>query len=363
MNSRRTLSRPTRSGAEQLAKLAEADGIVLQVAGRLRSQTASPALGRGSKPNKEGQVMVVKYGDEFNNYLFGTDEDDELYGLGGSDILEGYLGNDTLDGGAGADTVRYLTAPGGVTANLAAGKVTGGDGADTVLSIENIEGSSYTDVLDGTDGSNRFSGGGGDDTLRTRGGTDTLVGGAGRDTLDGGAGTDAVDYSTDPKGVSIHLNAGVGTDGHGSQDTLLNVENATGSVYGNDILSGNDGVNVLNGSGGEDYLLGRGGTDHLTGGFGHDLLLGGITGPDGSRDYFYFGDGHGDDTIIDFEDGKDQIVYDSSVSSVRVHNFGYDAVIYTENDPDRGTVMIEGMAGRIDGSDISVAGASDLMIA
>jgi Ca2+-binding RTX toxin-like protein len=307
--------------------------------------------------------MVVKYGDEGNNYLPGTDEDDELYGLGGNDILDGNLGDDTIDGGAGVDVARYIHAPAGVTANLAAGKVTGGDGNDTVLNIENLEGSSFRDVLDGTDGSNLFSGNGGNDTLRTRGGADTLVGGAGYDTLDGGAGSDTADYLTAPKGVSVDLLAGVGTDGYGSHDTLLNVENAIGAAYGNDILAGNDGVNVLNGGWqGDDYILGRGGIDHLIGELGDDTLIGGIDGPDGSRDYFHFGYNDGDDTIRDFEDGKDQIVYDTSVSSVRVYNFGYDAVIYTNDDPDHGTVTIEDMAGRIDGNDISIAGGGDLMM-
>ena len=316
--------------------------------------------------------MVVKYGDEGNNYLPGTDDNDELYGLGGDDSFDGFEGDDTIDGGDGADFASYVHADAHIEANLAAGKVTSADGNDTVLNMEGIGGSIFGDVLDGTNGDNSFYGNAGDDTLRTLGGTDTLNGGPGNDTLDGGEGRDTADYLSDPTGVFVDLYYGIGQDGWEASsddyDTIRNVEGVTGAAYGNDTLLGDDGVNYLDGGWqGDDYLVGRDGIDHLYGELGDDTLYGDGTsvdgGGDGDRDYFHFGYNHGDDVIGDFEDGTDQIFYNSSVDWVRVYNFGYDAVLHVEDDADHGTVTIEGMAGKIDGDDIHVVGAGDVLMA
>ena len=67
------------------------------------------------------------------------------------------------------------------------------------------------------------------------------------------------------------------TGGSGS-DTLLNVENLTGSNY-HDKLTGNALANTLNGGAGNDTLTGGAGNDLLIGGTGLDMLYGG-TGAD-----------------------------------------------------------------------------------
>ncbi|MEM7644361.1 MAG: esterase-like activity of phytase family protein, partial [Pseudomonadota bacterium] len=73
-------------------------------------------------------------------------------------------------------------------------------------------------------------------------------------------------------------------------DTLIDIENITGSAF-DDVLLGGAGDNVLSGgAAGDDTLAGRGGDDTLTGGVGDDLLLPGegIDVADG---------GEGDDTV------------------------------------------------------------------
>ena len=100
-------------------------------------------------------------------------------------------------------------------------------------------------------------------------GDDTLNGGAGDDTLNGGAGTDTADYSNDSAAVTVNLATQTATDGSGSTDTLISIENATGSGF-NDSLTGSTGANTLDGGAGNDTLIGGAGADTLNGGAGTD---------------------------------------------------------------------------------------------
>ncbi|MFW2061574.1 calcium-binding protein, partial [Acinetobacter baumannii] len=84
---------------------------------------------------------------------------------------------------------------------------------------------------------------------------------AGNNIIDGGAGIDTVTYANATSAITVNLSntAAQATGGSGS-DTLLNVENLTGSKY-NDILTGNSGINVLDGGIGNDTLTGDKGND------------------------------------------------------------------------------------------------------
>ena len=156
--------------------------------------------------------------------------------------------------------------------------LTGTAGNDTLL------GSVDGDVLDGSAGEDTLLGDAGNDTLIGGDGNDSLQGGPGSDVIDGGAGADAVDYHADPAGVTVVLVAGAATvtDGWGNIDALSNIENFTGSLYGDNFtgdagdtsafgLSGND---VINGGAGNDALHGNDGNDSLIGGAGNDSLYG-----------------------------------------------------------------------------------------
>jgi Ca2+-binding RTX toxin-like protein len=139
--------------------------------------------------------------------------------------------------------------------------------------------------------------GSGEDTFDNRGGqvTEGIEGGAGDDTLI----VDSADtllienggsegYDTVQSTVSYTLSENV------EQLILLGKKNLNGT--GNDDQSdlfGNKGKNFLSALGGNDILDGKKGADKLEGGDGADT--------------FVFKTGYGKDTVVDFENGVDQI--------------------------------------------------------
>jgi Ca2+-binding RTX toxin-like protein len=198
-----------------------------------------------------------------------------LTGSAGNDTVIVGAGSFTLDGGAGTDTLR-LAANGGISLSLSAtGAQNTGQGTLTITSFENLEGGAGNDTLVGSTGTNVLNGGAGNDTLNGGGAVDTLIGGPGNDILNGGTSGDIADYSRAAGGVVASLVAGqASNDGDGGSDTLVSVENLTGSAF-DDQLTGDAGNNVLDGGGGNDTLDGGAGNDTLRGGIGDDTLLGG----------------------------------------------------------------------------------------
>jgi Ca2+-binding RTX toxin-like protein len=185
--------------------------------------------------------------------------DDIANGLGGNDTLEGGGGNDTLNGGAGTDTATYANSAAGVNASLllAGMQNTVGAGSDTLIGIENLTGSAFNDNLMGSAGVN------------------VLIGGLGDDVLNGGAGVDLVTYESATSGVTASLSTlGPQDTGAAGNDTLIAVENLTGSAF-NDTLSGSAAANLILGAIGDDTLNGLGGIDILDGGVGTDTMDGG----------------------------------------------------------------------------------------
>ena len=100
----------------------------------------------------------------------------------------------------------------------------------------------------------------GNDTFYGLGGNDALTGGAGADRIDGGSGTDTASYAGSNAAVNVNLQTGTGSGGHATGDTLVSIENLTGSSY-NDTLTGNSGNNVLDGGAGADTMRGGAGDD------------------------------------------------------------------------------------------------------
>ncbi|MCB1492054.1 MAG: hypothetical protein KDJ77_09695, partial [Rhodobiaceae bacterium] len=181
----------------------------------------------------------------------------------GPDTLVGGPGADMMDGGAGYDTAGYELSSAGVTVALDGSVSSGGDAeGDTLVNIENINGSAFGDNLTGNAAINKLIAGTGNDTIE---------GGASGDIVDGGEGTDTASYAGSSAGVNIQLQYGIVWNGDAAGDTLISIENLTGSNH-NDTLSGNPGVNVLIGNGGNDFLRGLNGADRLLGGAGDDWL-------------------------------------------------------------------------------------------
>ncbi len=190
----------------------------------------------------------------------GNAQANKLIGNAGSNRLDGGDGNDTLDGSIGADTmlggngsdVYYVDNAGDVVTETS---ITGG--SDVVLcqlstyTLEtNIENGRIMSTI----------------TANITGNTldNVLFAGVGNNILDGDSGLDTVSYlygSAGTNGVSVSLNSSVtqNTGGSGS-DTLINIENLTGSNYA-DNLTGDAENNVLNGGTGRDTLTGGAGND------------------------------------------------------------------------------------------------------
>jgi Ca2+-binding RTX toxin-like protein len=242
-------------------------------------------------------------GSAFDDTLIGNSGDNILLGGAGNDVLIGLLGTNTFDGGAGSDTVSYAASWGGVTVDLTIGGTQptfsdrwSGIASDTLVGIENVIGSDvWGDTLMGDGGANRLTGGAGNDVLMGRGGGDIL---------DGGAQTDTASYAEAATGVTVDLAiSGPQETGEGA-DTLIGIENLTGSAFA-DTLDGDSGWNHLIGGGGNDILMGRGGNNILDGGEGVDTVsytdaLAGVTVELGSVSGSH-GSGDGFDTLIGIE--------------------------------------------------------------
>jgi Ca2+-binding RTX toxin-like protein len=249
-----------------------------------------------------------------NDNLTGTANADTFSGGKGADTLSGVSGNDTYvytsgDGNdlindniasaSDIDTLRFtdlnpadvllardqyslritVKATGEVitvqyqywspTENWGIEKITFADGTNWNLATINANA-----PFRGGNGANTLTGGAENDTLFGDAGDDTLIGGAGADILNGGTGRDTADYTASTAGVTVNLVTGTGTGGDAQGDTLVDVENITGSGL-NDALTGDASNNVLIGAGGADTLNGGDGDDTLKGGAGADILTGG----------------------------------------------------------------------------------------
>ena len=188
-------------------------------------------------------------------------------------------GNDTLDLRTDIKDQRVSLRPEGIS------DVYGLTGSliiarDTV--IENFIAGSGDDLVAGNAVANYLDGRDGDDRLWGSGGDDILEGGAGADRLDGDAGLDWASYQGSDAAVTVNLGLGTVMGGHANGDVLTEIENVTGSDYG-DVLWGDGGANRLEGGEGNDELRGNDGNDKLYGGAGADMLNGGA-----GDDYAYY---------------------------------------------------------------------------
>jgi Ca2+-binding RTX toxin-like protein len=202
--------------------------------------------------------------------------DDVLAGTPGADRLNGGVGADTMTGGDGND-IYYVDNSGDVVVETNADTLTGG--MDTVISTA----SSYTMAANveraviATNSAADITGNG-LDNLITAGGGDNVI--------DGGAGIDTVSYASAGSGVFADLAyVGALTTGGSGSDTLISIENLTGSAF-DDVLNGDGGANALSGGAGLDEIYGGGGNDLLTGGTGADEFVFDIaSGKDKIRDF------------------------------------------------------------------------------
>jgi Ca2+-binding RTX toxin-like protein len=304
------------------------------------------------------------FGNGGNDTLYGGDDTDYIEAGNGNDVIYGGNGDDTIKGGAGADYVdggdgkdtAYFTDGTGVYANLATNIFQYGNAqGDTYINIENLGGSHYNDTLignalnnyiNGEQGDDFIDGGDGNDDLFGSLGNNKIYGGNGDDYItayngielfDGGNGNDTVNYSHPylTGAVNIDLSTGI-YGGLAINDTLISIENVTGTFQGNDRLVGNAQNNILSGNGGNDTIAGRAGDDKLYGNDGDDRIWG-----DDGNDTLFGGTGNdmlyglnGNDIFVDGigrdymsgGDGIDEVQYHYSTAGVNVNittNIGF----------------------------------------
>jgi len=280
-------------------------------------------------------VLAIARGAVIEN-AFGGSGNDTITGNGASNLLEGNDGADSISGGAGQDSLNGGHGNDTLRGEQGFDLLNGGDGDDLLdggAQADNLYGDAGNDTLMGGAGNDRLFGGTGNDLLQGGEGHDLLRGDQGEDTLEGGDGNDRI-YG----GVGFDLLRGGDGDDYldgGAQADNLYGDAGNDTLYGgdgfdrlfggtgNDLLDGGTGTDALFGDAGNDTLYGGLDNDRLWGGSGNDLLMGGagddelrggsgfdtIDGGEGNdqlwgnfnADTFVFADGHGHDTIFDFE--------------------------------------------------------------
>ncbi|MEM6503321.1 MAG: hypothetical protein AAF685_15985, partial [Cyanobacteria bacterium P01_C01_bin.89] len=103
---------------------------------------------------------------------------------------------------------------------------------------------------------------------------------------------------------------GANIDGDGRQ--WINGGPGNDQIFGNlerDVLTGGTGDDLIFGGKGDDWIKGGEGNDTLVGDFGDDTLIGGL-----GSDRFIIGAGRGSDEILDYTDGIDGFLLESTVT-------------------------------------------------
>lgn len=191
----------------------------------------------------------------------------------------------------GAPSVERVMNRGTIVGNLLLG---GGDDL-----YDGRSGILEGDILFG-EGNDMYDGRNGivDGIIRGDTGSDVFRPGAGQETIYGGADTDVLDFIR-TNGITLALDGAFAASGLAAGDTYADIENVSGSQFGNDRIRGDGANNAFFGYGGNDSLEGLLGDDNLDGGDGNDSLSGG-EGKDelygGAENDFLFG-GSDDDTL------------------------------------------------------------------
>lgn len=226
-------------------------------------------------------------GNAGHNSLLGNASNNTLSGLAGNDTLNGGSGTDTLNGGDGNDL--YI-----VDTNTDV--ITDTSGVDTVQSTVSFSLATRTTIenltLIGTGAMNATG-----NTL------DNVIGAnVGNSIINGASGNDTVSYVSATAGVTVAVNGASQATGGSGTDTLSNIENLSGSQYG-DSLTGDGNANILRGDDGHDILIGGAGSDQLYGDAGNDRLA----------------DSIGDDTLSGGA-GNDTYVVAGSTGSILIED-------------------------------------------
>ena len=135
---------------------------------------------------------------------------------------------------------------------------------------DSIIGNQIANLLQAGSGNDSIFAGAGDDLLLGETGNDILTSGLGNDTLNGGSGTDMANYVDMTRSIIADMTINEVRIGD-ETDTLISIENLTGSVYGDYIVTdGSD--NRIRALGNYDWMVGSEGADYFDGGNGRDMI-------------------------------------------------------------------------------------------
>jgi Ca2+-binding RTX toxin-like protein len=169
----------------------------------------------------------------------------------------------------------------------------------------------------------------GDDTIKSGDGNDGIYAGSGKDLVYAGNGHDTV-------------------FGQSGNDTVY-------GKSGNDRIDGGRGNDELDGGSHQDTIIGGKGDDTITGGAGNDLLTGdGASLADGNapgtgnpsltndgEDVFYFDNGFGQDTILDFDLANDTLEIKAGINGMPITDPG-DVAGYVSESSGNAVITIGG---------------------
>lgn len=271
----------------------------------------------------------------------GNDTEVSIFGLNGNDTIilnrsDDLGGFNFVDAGAGND---------GVVNHFEGGNdIRLGSGDDTYVGLgfafsgsafDTIRAGSGNDTIAVSTFHSEYFGEGDNDTFHSEGWQNVFNGGSGSDRISYEPRDDS--STLGGTGVGIDLGQGFSQTGANRFETLISIENASGTNVGDTIIGSSVG-NKLNGRGGNDDLSGLGGNDTLTGGAGRDRLQGGT-----GADKFDFNKtsesvvGNNRDVILDFSrsqgdkvdlagiDAKTTVSGDQAFSFIGSAAFGHHA--------------------------------------
>ncbi|MFC7287783.1 beta strand repeat-containing protein, partial [Herminiimonas glaciei] len=280
-------------------------------------------------------------GDKFFNIQ------DATGGSGNDTFIASNVAN-AFNGGLGTNTVSYEYSDVGVTVDLVTGTGTGGyaDG-DTLSNIQNVKGSTSNDLFIANNVANSFVGNGGVDTvsyikatdgngvtvdlnagvgtggyaegdrydgIRNATGTsydDTFVASNLANTFDGGLGSNTVSYAASDSGVTVNLLTGLGTGGYAQDDRYISIQNVVGSAS-DDLFIANGAVNRFDGGVSTATSHNRVSYASDTADLTIDLLNAGVAGIGGNAE---------GDTYVNIQDVTGGLGNDTFIASAAANNF------------------------------------------
>ncbi|HEX8257248.1 MAG TPA: hypothetical protein VF589_06415, partial [Allosphingosinicella sp.] len=317
-------------------------------------------------------VSGVARGNYFNVVILGSDRSDTFDETASTEnyYINGGMGNDRLIGGGGRDFLVGGAGDDRLIGRQSADSFIGGAGDDFILGAVGNDRAFFNVSTDGSDRTNLGSGqdvvevsanepgqvrltftssevgdrnaddsntgenqdGGLAVRLQLEGADDTLTGSVSRFDDEG------ITFRSTTEGVTFDVRDLTSGTERGDQfdAVVLGTSRRDGFNFIRDeenyYVNGGQGDDRIVGGRSDDFLVGGAGNDRLTGKGGDDMMIGG-----GGEDTFVFNGAPGEDTILDFTSGSDQIdlsAYGITSDDVDTQASGDDTIVRVDANQD-----------------------------